>query len=123
MDPLRSLTVMAAENMAEHMPVEEDVKLAPHHVALINNMGIKRRATEWTDKTNISSQTQKKARRDEQEIEGEWGASNHASIKTGMLPTEKVCHKNVEGQADSEELERSQDNRNKKTAVEYTYES
>ena len=114
---------MEAEKVAAHMPAEEDEKLAPHHAAIINSTGIKRRAMEGTDKMILSSQRHKKARRDEQEIEGEWGASNHASIKTGMLPTEKVCHKNVEGQVDSDGLERSQDKRNEKTSVEYTEES
>ena len=64
---------MAAEKVAEYMPAEEDVKLAPHHVALINSTGRKRRAMEGTDKMILSSQRHKKARRDEQEIEGERG--------------------------------------------------
>ena len=91
------MAVMAAEKEAEHMLAEEDAKLAPYHVALINNTGIKRRATEGTDKTSLPSQTQKKARRDEQNNEGGWGARHQVRIKAGTLPTEKVCPKNMEG--------------------------
>ena len=57
--------------MAAHMPVEEDKKLAPHHVALINSTGIKRGTTEGTDmKGLLPDQTQKKARMEEHESEG-----------------------------------------------------
>ena len=78
-DPLQSLAVMAAEKVAEHMPVEEDVKLAPHHAAPINSTVIKRKAMEGTDMTMLPSQTQEKARRDEQEIEG--GAGGKSSCE------------------------------------------
>ena len=57
-DPLQSLAVMAAKKVAEHMPTEEDGKLAPHHVALINNTGMKRRTLGGTDRTKSSFQTE-----------------------------------------------------------------
>ena len=78
---------MEAEKVAAHMPAEEDKKLASHHVALINSTGIKKRTTERTDMTRPPYQTQKKAGRDGQEIEGEQGASQHASITAGLPPT------------------------------------
>ena len=67
-DPLQPLVVMAAEKVAEHMPTEEDMKLAPDYVALINNTGIKRQNKKGMDTTNFSCQAQKKMRRDEQKI-------------------------------------------------------
>ena len=86
-DILRPLVVMAAEKVTAHMPAEEDKKLASHNAALINSTGIKRRTTERTDMTRLPFQTQKKARRDEQEFEGGRGESKRASIMTGMPPT------------------------------------
>ena len=76
--------------MAEHIPTEEDRKLAPDYVALINNTGIKKRNTKGTYTTNFSCQAQKKMRRDEQKIK---------FIKAGQLP--------MEGQGEDAELKSS----------------
>ena len=59
-DPLRPLVEMAAEKMTEYLPPEEDGKLAPDYVVLINKIGIKRRNTKGLDVPNPSGQTQKK---------------------------------------------------------------
>ena len=98
-DPLQPLAVMAAEKVAEHMPTAEDGKLAPHHVALINNTGIKRRTTgdRW-DKFFISIIKEKK--REEQEI---------VSSKAGQLPMGE--------HGDREGLKRNHDDRKEKTAA------
>ena len=99
-DPLRPLVVMTAENVAEHKPAEEDGKLAPHHVPLMNDIGIKRRTTRGVETTIPSSQAQKKTRREEQAIK---------FIKAGQLPKEE--------QREREELDRPQDNLDEKTAA------
>ena len=40
---------MAAEKVVTYMPADKDKKLAPHHAALINSMGIKQRTMEGKD--------------------------------------------------------------------------
>ena len=124
-DPLHPLAVMASGKMAAHMPAGEDKKLAPHHAALITNTGIKRRPTEEMDMTRLPYQSQKKVRRDEQEIEGERETSQNTSITAGLPTTgiEEISPKNEEGHMDNEGLERIPDSQKGKMAVEDKEES
>ena len=98
-DPLRPLIEMAAEKVAEYMPTEEDRKLAPDYVALINNTGIKRWYTKGLDITNSSGQAQKKRGREGEKIK----------FKAGQLP--------MEGQGEGEEFKSPQDKQNMNTAI------
>ena len=69
-DPLRaevcSLVVLAAEQVAAHLPVEDSLKLAPLHMHLIRGTGIKRKPDTGKDEQlPTPSQEQKKTKKTE----------------------------------------------------------
>ena len=61
---VRSLAVLAAEQVAAHMSEEDVLKLAPLHVYLIRSTGIKRKQDKGKgERVPTPTQTQKKAKK------------------------------------------------------------